>query len=241
MTPQQVSEETGVKLDTLRKRWKELYSDRPYSMYAELTNAEYSALVGERTRGRKPSTIPAEKRIPEKRTEKTLEKETEATTYIFPGRNLSHIAGTEKEKEKEAMPEKRNKTRRGILIALIIVPTAASVNNMFSVAAELGESDLTAGLFTVLLSLSALGFTLAGVRSALTKALAVFLIAFEAFCNLARIYDHLMPCGVPARFTGMVTNIFETGSHGTAVALALVTSLIIASVQYTAINELNKA
>ena len=155
------------------------------------------------------------------------------------------VLGVQNENLKHAPESKQGKTRGVnwrfcLLFTLACVPTGASVQNMYHVAVQVGEGWLSALLFTALLSTSALGFVLAGVRSKLTAFLAVFLVLYEAFCNLCRVYARLMPGGLPSEFTGQVTDVFGSGSHGTAIALSVITASIIAAVQYAAIWEINK-
>lgn len=130
-----------------------------------------------------------------------------------------------------------------LLVLLLLAPTAASVNNMLHITEALAGNYFDAVLLTVVLSASALGLVLAGVRDRWTLLLAVVLIAFESFCNLTRIYGGLMGVGTtgnPTRFLGLVTDIFNTGSHGTAIALGCFTALFIAAVQYAAVFQLNQ-
>lgn len=133
--------------------------------------------------------------------------------------------------------------RQVLLLALLIAPTAASVGNMHHITAALTGSEFDSWLLTVVLATSAIGFVIAGIRSRWSIALAVLLILFESFCNLTRIYGGLMGVGStwnPTRFLGLVTDIFNTGSHGTAIALGSFTAFFIAAVQYAAVFELNK-
>lgn len=133
--------------------------------------------------------------------------------------------------------------RECIIVGLLIAPTAASVRNMYTVTYHLSEHATDAVLLTTVLSVSALGFVAAGIRSWWAVALAVVLILFESFCNLARIYGGLMGTGTtgnPTRFLGLVCDIFASGSHWTAVVLGGITALFLAAVQYAAIFELNK-
>jgi hypothetical protein len=132
--------------------------------------------------------------------------------------------------------------RRAALTALLLAPTAASVTNMLHVTGEITGEPITAALYTVVLSITALGFTLSGIRSWVTVALAVILIGYESFCNLTRLYFGLMGgvTGNPTRFLGTVTSIFESGSHGTAIVIAAFSAAMLAAVQYTSILELQK-
>lgn len=134
--------------------------------------------------------------------------------------------------------------RTPLLIGLMIAPTAASVENMYSVTFSLSASAHSAIFLTAVLSVSALGFVVAGVRNWYTVGLAALLIAYESFCNLTRIYGGLMGnghTGNPTRFLGTVTDIFGTGTHGTAIFLGAFTAFFIAAVQYAAVFELNKS
>lgn len=132
--------------------------------------------------------------------------------------------------------------RIAVLVALLLVPTAASVTNMFAVSESITGEPVTALLYTVVLACSALGFTIAGSRSWITFTLSMALIAYESFCNLTRLYFGLMGGvkGNPTRFLGTVTDLFDTGSHGTALAIAGFSALMLAAVQYAAIFELQK-
>lgn len=142
-----------------------------------------------------------------------------------------------------AQKEGPNGWQKILLCLLLVAPTAASVNNMLHITEALAGNYLDAVLLTVVLSVSALGLVLAGVRSGWTLMLAVVLIAFESFCNLTRIYGGLMGVGTtgnPTRFLGLVTDIFNTGSHGTAIAVGAFTAFFIAAVQYAAVFQLNR-
>ncbi len=145
-------------------------------------------------------------------------------------------------RQKTAVPKKES-NREWVLVCLLIAPTAASVENMYNVTRSLSESAHTAVFLTVVLSVSALGFVWAGIRSKWVVALALLLITFECFCNLARIYGGLMGIGTtgnPTRFMGLVTDIFGSGTHQTAIVLGGITALFLAAVQYAAIISINK-
>lgn len=133
------------------------------------------------------------------------------------------------------------KKRQIALISLMIAPTLASVSNMYHVTAELTDT-LGAICLTVLLSTSAVGFTLSGAKHRLAIAVTVATVLYEAFCNLVRIYGGLMQGqnGNPTRFLGLVTDILPTGSHASAVILGIITAGLISGVQYAAIFEMQK-
>lgn len=144
--------------------------------------------------------------------------------------------------EPAPMPPGRAK-KIWVLYLLLIAPTVASVHNMYIVTRDLSGNVWDAVALTVVLSVSALGFVWYGVRAWYTIALAGLLIAYEAFCNLTRIYGGLMGVGQsgnPTRFLGLVTDIFGSGSHCTGIVLGGITAAFLAAVQYAAIFELNK-
>jgi len=132
---------------------------------------------------------------------------------------------------------------RGVaLVALLIAPTLASVQNAYYVSTQIMGDVFGATCMTVVLSLTALGLVFSGARSWITLSLAVLLIGFESFCNLTRIYSGLMIGGKfgTSEFLGRVCDIFNSGSHYTAVCLGGLTALLLAAVQYVTIFELNK-
>lgn len=142
--------------------------------------------------------------------------------------------------EKNQENPKRNFRKIG-LIALTVAPFLASVDNMFHVTREL-TNPFSAVCLTVLVCVSAVGFTVANSRHKVAIAVTVATVAFEAFCNLTRIYGGLMTgaSGNPTKFVGLVTDILGTGTHATAIFLGAVTALLISGVQYAAIFEMNK-
>jgi len=136
-----------------------------------------------------------------------------------------------------------NRNYRSVaLVALLIAPTAASVQNAYHVSGQIMGDVFGAVCMTVVLSLTALGLVFSGARSWVTLSLAVLLIGFESFCNLTRIYSGLMIGGKfgTSEFLGRVCDIFNSGSHYTAVCLGGLTALLLAAVQYVTIFELNK-
>jgi len=132
---------------------------------------------------------------------------------------------------------------RGVaLVALLIAPTLASVQNAYHVSTQIMGDVFGATCMTVVLSLTALGLVFSGARSWTTMLLAIILIGYESFCNLTRIYSGLMIGGKfgTSEFLGRVCDIFNSGSHYTAVCLGGLTALLLAAVQYVTIFELNK-
>lgn len=131
--------------------------------------------------------------------------------------------------------------REWMLYGLMFAATAASVQNMYRVTAELSEANMSAVLLTAVLSVSAIVFVLSGVRRWWTFALAALLIAYESMCNMTRIHAGLYAkSGYPTRFLGQFCNTFGSGTDESAFFLAAFTAFFIAAVQYAAVFELNK-
>ncbi len=133
--------------------------------------------------------------------------------------------------------------RRPILYALMLMPAAASVQNMYSVTADIATHEFTALLLTGLFSAAPFLFVMAGMSNPWTKALAVSLIAYECFSNVTRIYGGLTGFGrgdFPTRFLGLVCDFFNSGTYLTAKTLAALMASMAAAVFYAAFHELNK-
>ena len=133
--------------------------------------------------------------------------------------------------------------RTVLLGLLLIAPTVASVQNIAHVSEEIMGDAVGAISLTVVLSLTSLGFILAKVKRWYTYVLTFALIAFEAFANLTRIFAGLMDGGKygTSEFLGRVCEVFESGSHYTAITIGTFTALLLAATQYATIYEINKA
>lgn len=210
----------NITVDALRARWNALRANGsedfrlPFDRNAELSAAQISALA----------------------------KARRAASPIAPTPKPAPPAPKPVEVPRPA-PRRAWTVRQYILLLLLLAPTSASVGNMYRITAHIAGNSTDAGLLTSVLACSAIGFVIAGIRSMWAISLAVLLIAFESFCNLTRIYGGLMGVGQtgnPTRFLGLVTDIFGSGTHQTAIALGAFTAFFIAAVQYAAIFELNK-
>ena len=144
---------------------------------------------------------------------------------------------------REPQSAKRQSLRAWLLYTLMVVPAAASLQNMHRVTLDIAGHEFAAVLLTGLFSASPFLFVLAGLKNRLTVWLVAVLVLYEAFCNFTRIYGGLTGFGLrgmPTRFLGLVTDVFNSGTHQTAVVLAVIMSLLAASVFYAAYNELRK-
>lgn len=137
-------------------------------------------------------------------------------------------------------------TPRWLKIVLLgvatVIPTAASVKNMYLTAMQVSEDHVTAFFYTALLAATPISFAIAGVKRLWAILVAVLLITFEVFCNTTRIYDGLISGahGNPVRFLGTVTDIFNTGTHGTALGIGSFIGIMIAAAQFSSLFSLKK-
>ena len=220
----ELAESSGRKPDTLYRKFRGAFPAEKWSVSSIPTGTQIREVLGD-------APAPAKSRAPRK----------------AKGVKVAPVVDAPGTEGQSATEEKPAKTTWGwqeyILCALLIAPTVASVRNMYNVTYNLSEHATDAALLTVVLSVSALGFVVAGVRRWYGIALAVLLIAFESFCNLTRVYGGLMGVGKsgnPTRFLGLVTDIFGSGSHYTAIVLGAAVALFLACVQYAAVFELNR-
>jgi len=142
------------------------------------------------------------------------------------------------------LAEGHNDTGMYLVMAATMV---VSWQNMYAVTGELFAENRVASLtLTGLLCLSPFVFALCGMVSGQVKLLIIALGVFEAFCNIARIYggltnfDSPKAMGWPTRFLGLVTDIFGSGTSGTALALSFLLSGLIFWLFYTALFGLKK-
>lgn len=222
----------------------------------EITHSEYAALLGVswttykmmvfRKIGYRPKMKDT---VPEiditgissfwKGATKTEQKKKETKQLKAEQKPKQEQNATLKQKEQpEQNTTRRNKTW-GTLI--LVVPALVSIGNIYNVSFDIMQHKAEAVLLTAVLSCAAPTFLYLGIKDRLTFYLAYCLLAFEAFANVARIYYGMMGSGGnPVRFIGTVTDIFNSGTHWTALILATVTAGLICLVQFVGINELRK-
>lgn len=132
--------------------------------------------------------------------------------------------------------------RRFWLFGLLLIPTAVSIHNVYGFTTELCQSEITAVLFTAMLSVLPAGLIGLGVRNIATYFLIVLVVLFEGLCNAAQVYSwQFSVTGAPVRFLKSVTDFFESGSYETAVTLSYVTAIILAGATFSIIYELSKS
>lgn len=233
LTVGQLTEQLQISPDRMRKRIVRASEKRP-DLFTEKSASSNRVLSEEQAAilsGKQSKKTPDNVRKPKQENQNTLTHQ--------PSEQAAEVAPPAR--QKTAVPKKNG--RAWVLYFLLAAPTVASIHNMFAVTNDLSGNVFDAVALTVVLSVSALGFVWYGIREWHTIALALLLIAYEAFCNLARIYGGLMGIGTtgnPTRFMGLVTDIFGSGTHQTAIILGGITALFLAAVQYAAIISINK-
>lgn len=222
-TVKEYAEQHGLNPDSVRVRAKRKL-DRTVNLKSILTADDWATMYPDKT-------------APKTRTPK---KEKSVFSDYPPAVSNVEPSGNREEKKK---PAKTGRWRGLLLYVLMLIPAAASMQNMFRVTHDIGGDYFAAICLTGLFSAAPFMFVLAGVRNAVTGALVAFMVLYEAFCNFTRIYGGLTGFGkndFPTRFLGLVTDVFESGTHYTAIFLAAIMAALAASTFYAAYFELNK-
>jgi len=127
------------------------------------------------------------------------------------------------------------------LVGLLVSPTIASVRNLYAVCLSVMGEVIGAAALTIVICVTGGALTYIGIKNKLSWLLVGAVLAFETLANVTIIYDGLMGgVGNPTRFLGVVTNIFNTGTHGTAIALGVSAALLLVGAQFASLTELNK-
>ena len=227
-------------MDTRRtiKEWATLYGKKPDSVRVKATRT-FGTAYGQ------TSVLSAEewailygtgKKEPATRSEKikrVLNKPVEAN-------ESSPVLETQGGKPQ---PQTRKGWQTALLALLMLAPAAASVQNMYHVTHDISGDWFAAVCLTAVFSAAPFMFVLSGVKSRATGALVFFMVLYEAFCNVSRIYGGLTGFGkggFPTRFLGLVTDIFNAGTHGTALVLSVIMAILAAGTFYAAYSEINK-
>lgn len=135
----------------------------------------------------------------------------------------------------------RTKTDIIILYCLAVAPTIASVRNIWIVCMSVMGEWIGATALTVVLCSTGIALTYIGVRSRFAVVLVVAVMAFETLANVTTIFAGLFDInGLPLKFLGTVTSIFNSGTHITAIILAVFAAVLLVGAQLAAIFELQK-
>ena len=234
----------GIKPDTARVKATRTFGTA-YGLTSVLSAEQWAMLYG--TKSKQPATRP-------EKIKRVLNKPVET-------KESSPVIETQGEKrEEKPQPKPREWWQTALLGLLMLAPAAASVQNMYHVTHDIGGDWFAAVCLTAVFSAAPFMFVLSGVKSRATGALVFFMVLYEAFCNVSRIYGGLTGFGkggFPTRFLGLVTDIFafgakyddtgafvgyayQAGTHGTALVLAIIMAILAAGTFYAAYFEINK-
>jgi hypothetical protein len=175
------------------------------------------------------------------------------------------ILAPEKRGQKASIPKAGKKTGAGTtapallsktgfwritpLLVAFILPTVASLGNTYRVSHYLSNDATTSLSIMLVMSCVPLLFLWAGVGKWVSIGAAVWLVLFEAFCNLSATYLALMggmtyvfgqPRGECSKFLESVCRLTESGYQWTAFALGLAVAFSLLAAQLTAFYELKK-
>lgn len=135
------------------------------------------------------------------------------------------------------------------LLIAFALPTIASLGNTYRVSHYLSNDATTSLAIMLVMSCVPLLFLWAGVGKWVSVGAAVWLVLFEAFCNLSATYLALMggmtyvfgePRGECSKFLESVCRLTESGYQGTAFYLGMAVAFSLLAAQLTAFYELKK-
>jgi len=146
-----------------------------------------------------------------------------------------------KKREQETPKTETNKTHGVILFLLVAIPTVASGNNVFRICMAIMSEPVGGVTLAAVICGAAISLTYIGVKTRFATGLIVAVLLFETLANVTVIYDGLMG-GLknPTRFLGVVTDIFGTGTHGTAIFLGVFAAGLLVGLQFASLFEIQK-
>ena len=137
--------------------------------------------------------------------------------------------------------KKKKDMDTAILYCLAIAPTVASVRNIWIVCMSVMGEWIGATALTAVLCSTGIALTYIGVRSRFAVVLVIAVMAFETLANVTTIFSGLFDAnGLPLKFLGTVTTICNSGTHITAIVLAVFAAVLLVGTQLAAIFELQK-
>jgi len=227
-------------IDAMRKRWRRNIGTA-FDRNHVATDEEMALLYptgNKRTLKHKPETKPEISGEAEPEIKHNILTQPEPLPDI-PPKPQTPKTDTEKHTEKAS----RTNGQKAVLVCCMAVPAIASLQNMWAVTSDISGHVSMSVLLTLLFSAFPFALTLAGAVTKAGRMLVGFMIVYEAFCNFIRIYGGLTGFGkqgYPTRFLGIVTEVLNTGTYGTATVLAAIMALLCAAVFYISYNELLK-
>jgi hypothetical protein len=235
ITARQFCELQGKDPDTIRMRFAKLRKTNPlefpdsWQIDGELSEAQVSALIeaGKRKGGAIAPAIDTD-----------YKGEVPVKGEILKEARPNEVAPT----------LERNWWAIGALAFAFIFPTVASGVNTFSVSHQLSKNEVVSYAVLLMVSLTPILFIVARMQR-VGLIVAVGVVLFEGFCNVAATYLSLMgsmvymfgaPRGNCSDFLQNVVELTNSGHKQTAVCIAIVLAVLIAATQLTAFIGIKK-
>jgi hypothetical protein len=237
LTQSQYAESIGVKWGTAKMLMKR--ADMSAAKHDPLTPETQKAISGGFKKGANKTGNTATKQPATKKpvviAPITVTSEP-ATTVTMKTEWETETLEQEHEQETET-----NKTHGRILLLLVVVPTVASGNNVFRICMAIMGEPVGGITLAAVICGAAISLTYIGVKTRFATGLIIAVLLFETLANVTVIYDGLMG-GLknPTRFLGVVTDIFGTGTHGTAIFLGVFAAALLVGLQFAALFEIQK-
>lgn len=226
----------GIPADTFRMRWNTLSRKAPHLFFASF---DRNAMLS-------PEQV--ELLLGAGKSQKPTNKETdEGAAEAHPPVTMSHAQG----RPNEVAPQLVGVNWWKIIPLLIAfaLPTVASLGNTYRVSHHLSNDATTSLAIMLVMSCVPLLFIWAGAGGLVSVFAAVWLVLFEAFCNLSATYLALMggmtyvfdqPRGECSPFLETVCRLTDSGYQRTAFALGCAVAFSLLAAQLTAFYELKK-
>ena len=236
LTASQYAEQTGKEWGSASKAL--LRAKMPTPKNAPLTD-DVKVVINRVGAGR----IKTDKKtpVPKSRTIETPAPVVSALPVLNETKTTDKDTAKTKGTDKKTADKKPTKTDIVILYCLAVFPTVASVRNIWIVCMSVMGEWVGATALTLVLCSTGIALTYIGVRSRFAVALVVAVMAFETLANVTTIFAGLFDTnGLPLKFLGTVTTIFNAGTHITAIILAVFAAVLLVGTQLAAIFELQK-
>lgn len=153
------------------------------------------------------------------------------------------------EKSAPPQPAKNSRWQIAPLLIAFILPTVASLGNTYRISHHLSNDATTSFAIMLVMSCVPLLFLWANVGKLVSVLAAIWLVLFEAFCNLSATYLALMggmvyifgqPRGECSPFLESVCRLTLSGYQQTAFCLGLAVAFSLLAAQLTSFYELKK-
>jgi len=233
LTQSQYAESIGVKWGTAKMLLQR--ADMSAAKHEPLTPETQKAISGGFKKGANKTGKPVTKQPATKRP-------VSVTPVTVTPETVTATPKQETNKQEQETPKtETTKTHGFILFLLVAIPTVASGNNVFRICMAIMGEPLGGITLAAVICGAAISLTYIGVKTRFATGLIIAVLLFETLANVTVIYDGLMG-GLknPTRFLGVVTDIFGTGTHGTAIFLGVFAAALLVGLQFAALFEIQK-